>query len=183
MVPYFETGLQPTIPKVPYLETGGSNSSLFRNCLKLPVPTVPYFQTGDSNSSLFRNRLQPYLETFKKATTCSNISILKNCFQPYLELFKKATPVPMVPYLETVCNSPFERFHIFKLVVPIAPYLETGLQPIVPTFLYLETVCNCLQLFRNYLQRYLETCRKATPCSNGSIFRNCIKPLFQRFHI
>ena len=56
MVPYLETGLQPPFPTVPYLETGGSNGSLFRKCLqppvqrvpfqKLIVPMVPYLETG-----------------------------------------------------------------------------------------------------------------------------------------
>ena len=74
MVPYSETGLQPPNTMVPYLETGGSNGSLFRNCLQPQALTAPCLENGDSNSSLFRKCLQP------------------------------PSPVPTVHYLETVCN-------------------------------------------------------------------------------
>ena len=67
MVPYLETGLQPPFQTVPYLETGGSNGSLFINWIATPL----------SNGSIFRNHLQPYLETFRKATLRINGSIFR----------------------------------------------------------------------------------------------------------
>ena len=45
MVPYIEPGLQPPVPAVPYLETGGSNGSLFRNWIATPFRMVPYLET------------------------------------------------------------------------------------------------------------------------------------------
>ena len=39
------------VPKVPYLEMGGSNGFLFRN---LKVPMVNYLEMGGPNGFLFR---------------------------------------------------------------------------------------------------------------------------------
>ena len=72
-------------------------------------------------------------------------------------------------WFATVCNPMLQRFHIYKLIC-------NCLQPHIPTVPYSETD---LQLF-------------ATPCSNGSIFRNWVAislflqsraDMFQRFHI
>ena len=91
-VPYLETRgsncspfrncLQPPVATVPYLETGGSNGYLFRNWIATLFSTLPYLETGGSNVSLFRNQI---------ATPLSNGTIFKNRLQPYLETFKKAT--------------------------------------------------------------------------------------------
>ena len=89
MVPFIETGLQPPVPVIPYLETGGSNGSLFRNWIATPL----------SNCSIFRNRLQPYKETFRKAT-------------PFQRFHMKELVGLMVPYLETGLQPPFQLFHI-----------------------------------------------------------------------
>ena len=68
MVLYLETACNPPpVPTVPYLETGVSNSSLFKNWIATPL----------SNGSTFRKRLQPYLKTFWKATPVPTV--------PYLE--------------------------------------------------------------------------------------------------
>ena len=212
-VPYIELVFNPSIPTVPYLETGGSSGSLYRNRFathhskgsifrtwwfqQLPIQKLfatprsnsSIFSNCDSNSSLLRNRLQPYLETFKKATTCSNISILKNCFQPYLEYLGRQPPFQwfpiqklfatprsnvsiflnwwfqQLPIQKQVCNPSFQLFFIQKLFA---------------------TVCNCLEFICNDIQKrvgrqppvptvpYLETV--SNPFSNGSIFRNCFQP-------
>ena len=83
MVPDLENKLQPPFPTAPYLETGGSNGSLFRNCLQPPVPTVQCLESSGYNGSIFRNWI---------ATPLSNCSIFINGLQPYLETFRKATP-------------------------------------------------------------------------------------------
>ena len=49
------------------LETCGSIGSLFRNWIATPL----------SNGSIFRNRLQPYIETLRKATLRFNGSIFR----------------------------------------------------------------------------------------------------------
>ena len=77
------------IPTVPYLETGISNGSLFKNWIATPL----------SIGSTFRKRLQPYSEANWKATPVakvpyletdgSNCSPFKNCLQP---------PVTTVPF-------------------------------------------------------------------------------------
>ena len=136
--PYSETGLHPPLRfNSSILETGGSNGSLFRTWIATPL----------FNGSIFRNSLQPYLETFRKATVRFNGSIFrkrwfqcfpiqkldcnphfqlfhlyKNHLQPYLETFNKATPVPTVPYLETGGYNG----SLFRMC----------LQPPVPTFPY-----------------------------------------------
>ena len=53
---------------VPYLEIDVSNGSLFRNWIATPLP----------HSSIFRNRLQPYLETFRKATPTPTVTCLES---------------------------------------------------------------------------------------------------------
>ena len=158
MVPYLETGSQPRFRTVPYLETvcDQIQKQLER---QPPRSKSSILETGGSNDSLFRNWI---------ATPLSNGSIFGNCLQPYLETFRKATPS-------------FQKFHIQKMVVPMVPYLETGLQPLFPTVPYLDTVCNHIQ---KRLRRQPSV--STVPClenggSNGSLFRNWIAAPFPTF--
>ena len=96
-----------------------------------------------------------YLET---VSNC--LQLIRNGLQP---------PIPMVPYLKTVCN------HIYK---------RLGRQPLVPAVPYEETGGSNGSLFRNWIAspfptfQYLET-----GGSNGSLFRNCLQPSLKRFFI
>ena len=67
MVHYLKTGLQLPFPTVPSIETVCNH---IQKCLRRqpPAPTVPYLETSGSNDSLFRNCLQPPVptETYQK---------------------------------------------------------------------------------------------------------------------
>ena len=184
MVPYLETGMQPLFPTVQYLETV-CNHIQKRLGRQPSVSTVPYYENGGSNGSLFRNWI---------ATPLSIGSTFRNCLQPYLETFQKATPCSNGSIFR---NWWFQSFPIQKLFA--TPRLNSSILDTGSSngCLFRNWIANPLSngsIFKNCLQPYLETFIKATLRFNGSIFRkrwfqwfpiqklDC-NPHFQLFHI